>query len=193
MGLWQVLTGRSKAPRPQLDALFGIPSAAITLATSMDFTATGTGAVCYRKAEGPAFGDAERRLVELLDSDEGPDVERVDDGFGFTWLIVRTVPPDPGSLVTDLHAVNTSLEAEGFAGGLLCSVVGFADPAGRTLGLVYRYVAGNFYPFVPTGEQQRDSLVEMQVRTLLQPELPVEPELSKWMPLWGCPVLGAGQ
>jgi hypothetical protein len=189
VGLWQVLSGRSSVPRPQLDALFGIPSAAITLQTSMDFAATGVGAVCYRKAEGPAFGDTERRLVELLDSDEGPDVERVDDGFGFTWLIVHTVPADPGSLVTDLHAVNTSLESEGFAGGLLCSVVGFTDPAGRTLGLVYRYVAGNFYPFVPAGEQQRNSLVEMQVRTLLQHELPIESDLSRWMPLWGCPAL----
>lgn len=184
-----MLTGRSATPRPRLDALFGIPGAAITLATSMDFAASGVGAVCYRKAEGPAFGDTEKRLVELLDSDEGPDVERVDDGFGFTWLIVRTVPPDPGSLVTDLHAVNSSLEAEGFAGGLLCSVAGFTDPAGRTLGLVYRYGAGNFYPFVPSGDKQRDSLVEMQVRTLLGPELPIESDLSKWMPLWGCPAL----
>lgn len=184
-----MLSGRSSTPRPHLDALFGIPSAAITLQTSMDFAATGTGAVCYRKAEGPAFEDAEQRLVALLDSDEGPDVERVDDGFGFTWLIVRTVPPDPGSLVTDLHAVNTSLEAEGFARGLLCSVVGFTDPAGRTLGLVYRYGAGNFYPFVPSGEKQRDSLVEMQVRTLLQRELPIEADISRWMPLWGSPAL----
>lgn len=193
MGLWQVLSGRSATPRPHLDALFGIPGAAITLQTSMDFAATGVGAVCYRKAEGPAFGDTEQRLVELLDSDEGPDVERVDDGFGFTWLIVRTVPPDPGSLVTDLHAVNTSLESEGFARGLLCSVVGFTDPAGRTLGLVYRYGAGNFYPFVPSGQDtgvgQRDSLVEMQVRTLLQGELPIEADLSRWMPLWGSPAL----
>src|ERR1700712_832264 len=142
MGLWQVLSGRSSTPRPKLDALFGIPSAAITLQTAMNFAPSGTGAVCYRPAEGPAFDEAEQRLVELLDSDEGPDVERVDDTFGFTWLVVRTVPPDPGALVTDLHAVNSSLEAEGFARGLLCSVVGFTDPTGRTLGLVYRYGAG---------------------------------------------------
>lgn len=189
MGLWQVLSGRSSTPRPQLDALFGIPGAAITLQSAMDFAPTGVGAVCYRKAEGPAFGDAERRLVELLDSDEGPDVERVDDGFGFTWLIVRTVPPDPGSLVTDLHAVNTSLEAEGFARGLLCSVAGFTDATGRPLGLVYRYGAGNFYPFAQTGAHQRNALLEMQVRTLLQHEVPIEPDLSTWMPLWDCPAL----
>ena len=142
MGFWQTLSGRTTPRRPALDALFGIPGAAITLETAMDFAPTGIGAVCYRKAEGPAFLDAEERLVALLDSDEGPDVERVDDTFGFTWLVVRTEPVDPGALVTDLHAVNSTLEAEGFARGLLCSVVGFRDRAGRTLGLVYRYGEG---------------------------------------------------
>ncbi len=156
----------------------------------MDFAPTGIGAVCYRKAEGPAFLDAEERLVALLDSDEGPDVERVDDSFGFTWLVVRTEPVDPGALVTDLHAVNSTLEAEGFASGLLCRVVGFRDRAGRTLGLVYRYATGSFYPFAPVGapeDRQRESLLEMQVRTSSTHELPVEPDLAKWMPSGAAP------
>ncbi len=192
MGFWQALSGRTTPRRPALDALFGIPGAAITLETAMDFAPTGIGAVCYRKAEGPAFLDAEERLVALLDSDEGPDVERVDDTFGFTWLVVRTEPVDPGALVTDLHAVNSTLEAEGFARGLLCSVVGFRDRAGRTLGLVYRYGEGSFYPFAPVGapeDRRRESLLEMQVRTTLEHELPVEPNLANWMPVWGCPAL----
>ena len=208
MGFWQTLSGRTTPRRPALDALFGIPGAAITLETAMDFAPTGIGAVCYRKAEGPAFEqtlnavsakaegpaflDAEERLVALLDSDEGPDVERVDDAFGFTWLVVRTEPVDPGALVTDLHAVNSSLEAEGFARGLLCSVVGFRDRAGRTLGLVYRYGEGSFYPFAPVGppeDRKRESLLEMQVRTTLEHEIPLEPHLANWMPVWGCPAL----
>lgn len=189
MGLWSVLTGRTTQQRPHLDALFGVPGAAVTLQTAMNFSATGIGAVCYRKAEGPAFLDAEQRLVALLDSDDGPDVQRVDDGYGFTWLIVRTVPPDPGALVTDLHAVNTSLEEEGFAAGLLCSVIGFTDTTGHRLGLVYRYRVGNFYPFAPTGEKERDTVLELQVRTRLAGELPIESDRSGWMPLWGCPVL----
>lgn len=189
MGLWSTLTGRSEPVRPQLDALFGIPGAAIQLQVTMDVTPTGFGAVCYRKAEGPAFLDAEKRLVELLDSDEGPDVERQDDGFGFTWLIVQTDPPEPGALVTDLHAVNSALEAEGFARSLLCSVVAFRTSSGGPVGLVYRYASGTFYPFVPTGAQQRDSLLEMNVRSTLTGELALESDLGKWMPIWGCPVL----
>lgn len=189
MGLWNTLTGRSAPARPRLESLFAVPNAALTLQTAMDTTPTGLGGVCYRKAEGPAFLQAEEDLVRLLDSDEGPDVERVDDGFGFTWLLVRADPDDVGSLVTDLHAVNTTLEEQGFARSLLCSVVGFRTTTGATLGLVYRYTTGTFYPFAPLAGRQRDSLLEMQVRTQLTGEMPIEAELAKWMPLWDCPAL----
>ncbi len=84
--------------------------------------------------------------MDFLDSDEGPDVERTNDGFGFTWLVVRTEPAgaqaDMGSLCTDLHAVNSALQDDGFARGLLCSVFGFrtasAQPLGHRLPLHHR-------------------------------------------------------
>ena len=192
MGIWQTLSGRTTPRRPALDALFGIPGAAITLETAMDFAPTGIGAVCFRKAEGPAFLEAEQRLVALLDSDEGPDVERVDDTFGFTWLVVRTEPVDPGALVTDLHAVNSTLEAEGFARGLLCSVVGFRDRGGRTLGLVYLYKPGHVLPVRPSGapeDRQRETLLELQVRDHPRARAPAGARPRHWMPVWGCPGL----
>ncbi|HET6627954.1 MAG TPA: hypothetical protein VFG63_16295, partial [Nocardioidaceae bacterium] len=89
----------------------------------------------------------------------------------------------------DLHAVNTTLEAHGFAPGLLCSMVGFTDASGRSLGLVYLYKQGTFYPFAPTGPQQRDNVLEIQIRDLVGNDLPVEPQLSRWMPVWGAPGL----
>ena len=92
-------------------------------------------------------------------------------------------------LCTDLHAVNTTLESEGFGPGLLCSLIPFEDPTGRRVGLVYLYKKGTFYPFAPTGPQERDNLLELQVRDTLRAELPIEPELSGWMALWGAPGL----
>jgi hypothetical protein len=94
-----------------------------------------------------------------------------------------------GGLCTDLHAVNTTLEMAGFGPGLLCSLIPFADPAGRRVGLVYLYKKGTFYPFAPTGPQERDNLLELHVRDTLQDELPIEPELSGWLALWGAPGL----
>ena len=189
MGIWDTLTGRSKPVRANLDALFSLPSAAITLQTAAGFTPTGVGSVCYRAAEGAAFAQTQQDVVELLDNDDDPDVERSTDSFGFTWLVARQDPNDLSALVTDLHTVNTSLEEQGFGPSLLCSLVGFHDLSGRTLGLVYLYKQGTFYPFAPQGPQRRDNLLEIQIRDLVKGDLPVEPQLSRWMPLWGAPGL----
>jgi hypothetical protein len=189
VGFWNALTGRSKPVRANLDALFSLPAAAITLQTAAGFRPTGVGSVCYRAAEGAAFAQTQQDVVDLLDNDDDPDVERTTDSFGFTWLVARQDPDDLPALVTDLHTVNTSLEAQGFGPSLLCSLVGFADPSGRTLGLVYLYKQGTFYPFAPQDQQRRDNLLEIQIRDLLGNDLPLEPQLSRWMPLWGAPGL----
>jgi len=188
VGLWDVLRGQQRAKAPDLDHLFAVPGAAVTLQTALDLAPTGIGSVCFRAAEGAASGCAEEVATALVEED-GPAVERSVDSFGFTWLVVRHQPDDVSGLVTDLHAVNTELEMQGFATGLLCSIVGFADAAGRRLGLVYLYKQGTFYPFAPTGPQTRDSLFERQTRDLLGSDLRIEPDVSRWMPLWGAPGL----
>jgi hypothetical protein len=185
--LLDAMLGRSKRTRNHLDALFSLPTAAITLQTAADFTPTGAGAVCFRAAEGAAFAATQADIVALLDNDDDPDLEQHTDQFGFTWLVARQ--EEMSALVTDLHAINTGLEAQGFGPSLLCSLVGFRDPSGRSLALVYLYKQGTFYPFAPKGGQQRDNLLEMQARDLVKNDLPVEPELSRWMALWDAPGL----
>ena len=148
---------------------------------------TGIGAVCFRQAEGSAFAATEADIVQLLDNDEDPDLERSTDQYGFTWLVSRQ--EDMSALVTDLHAINTGLEAQGFGPSLLCSMVGFKDASARALALVYLYKQGTFYPYAPLDGQRRDNLLEIQVRDLVKNDLPVEPELSRWMALWDAPVL----
>jgi hypothetical protein len=189
--IWDALTGRSRGARPNLDALFGVPGAAITLQTAAGFTPTGTGSVCFRSAAGAAFAQTRDEVVALIRQDpQAPEVEVSEDDFGFTWVVVRRAPDDTSGLVTDLHAVNTTLEIQGFATGLLCSVVPFADPAGRRFGLVYLYKQGTFYAFAPTGAgQQRDNLLEISVRDQLKGEMPMEADLTRWFALWGAPGL----
>nr|WP_224748267.1 hypothetical protein [Nocardioides hwasunensis] len=184
------MRGRSQPKRNDLDALFLVPSAAITLQTALGFEPIGSGSVCYRSAAGAAFAQTQQDVVSLIDSDaEAPKVVVSQDGFGFTWLVVDGDPSDTSGLCTDLHAVNTSLELNGFAGGLLCSMVPFANGAGQKFGLVYLYKQGTFYAFAPTGEQTRDTLVELSVRDLLGQELPMEPDLQRWLALWNAPGL----
>jgi len=192
MGLWDVITGRTRPTQANLDALFLLPSAAITLQTSLGLLPTGSGSVCYRAAAGPAFQQTQDEVVALLDADPGaPPVEVTRDEYGFTWLLNRHDAGDVPGLVTDLHAVNTSLEAQGFGPGLLCSLVPFADASGRRVGLVYLYKQGTFYPFAPAAGdgRRRDNLLEIQVRDALAGELPVEKDLSRWLAVWGAPGL----
>lgn len=195
MGLWESLLGRSRPKAPDLDALFLVPSAAITLQTAAGFLPTGSGAVCYRAASGAAFAQAQAEIVALIDDDpEAPSVTTSTDSYGFTWLEVTGSPDDVAGLCTDLHAVNSTVEAQGFGGGLLCTLVPFRDAQGRTFGLVYLYKQGTFYPFapepgLPAGQQRRDNLLELTVRDHLQAELPFEKDLQRWLALWDAPGL----
>jgi hypothetical protein len=183
------LRGRRKPVRPNLDSLFAIPSAAITLQVSLDYLSTGEGAVAFRPAEGRAFADVEAEIRALLDADEGPPIRVVSDHFGYTWIVVTTDPPDVGAVVTDLHAVNVTLSDHGFGPQLLCSLVPFQDPRGTRMALIYLYKRGTFYPFAPQADERRDSVVELQVRDLLRGELPWEADLSRWFPVWDAPGL----
>ena len=190
MGFLDTLLGRTKPVGPKLDNLFALPSAAITLQAATDSKPTGTGSVCFRAAEGKAFSDIENDVRDLLNmgQDKTP-VELSADSYGLTWLICHHQADDVEGLVTDLHAVNSSLEQGGFGPQLLCTIVAFRNPAGRSLGLVYLYKRGTFYPFAPLSGERRDNALELQMRGVLTDDLKIEPDLGRWFPVWGAPGL----
>ena len=189
MGLLDSLLGRSKPKAANLDALFAVPQASLTLQAGVGLEPTGVGAVCYRANEGAAFATTQADVQALLDADGGPKVERTQDSYGFTWLVCRQPPEDVEALVTELHAVNSSLEDNGFGPSLLCSYVGFAATDGRRLGLVYLYKRGTFYPFAPQPGEKRDNPLELQVRGAVTGDVPIESELNRWLAVWGAPGL----
>jgi len=183
MGLLDVLLGRSKPVRPDLDQLFGLSSAAITLQAASELRPTGLGSVCFAAVEGGAFAEIQQDLHQLLS------VESSQDSYGYTWLLARHDPAAVTDLVTDLHAVNSALESQGFGPQLLCSLVAFAAPDGRRLALVYLYKRGTFYPFAPMPGEKRDHALELQVKALVANDLRLEEDLSRWFPVWGAPGL----
>ena len=187
MGVLDLVLGRTRPLRPNLDALFAVPAAAVTLATDLDLTPTGAGAVCFQTAEGPAAQRARQEARDLLATDPAAAVEVSSDGYGYTWISCRRADGDLAALVTGLHAVNTALVDAGFGPSLLCTVVAFAAGRRRLL-LVYLFKRGTCYPFAPRPEKQRDTGLELQARARLAGELPVEPDLDRWFPIWDAPV-----
>ncbi|WOX20675.1 PspA-associated protein PspAB [Streptomyces solicathayae] len=213
MGLLDSILGRSRPVRPDLDRLFGLPAAAITLQAGTGFVPAGAGSVCFAAVEGGAFARLKEDVRDLLDVEvAGPDqgagggegrdarpgayaVTYSSDTYGYTWLTVRRPAEDLVSLVNDLHAVNTLLEEAGFGPKLLCSLTAFRAPDGRRardLALVYLYKRGTFYPFAPRTDraESRDNALELQVGGLLADDLAMEPDMERWFPVWGAPGLG---
>lgn len=191
MGFLDSILGRSRPKAPNLDALFAIPNAAMTMHASLDLRPTGTGSVCFRAAGGAAFAQTQEEMLALIEADpEAPGVTVTQDGYGFTWLTVDGVADDMSVLCTHLHAVNSTLEAHGFGSGLLCTMVPFESSTGQRVGLVYLYKQGTFYPFAPfPGEQRRNNMVELQVRDELAGDLVMEKDLQRWLALWNAPGL----
>lgn len=188
MGFLDAILGRSKPAKPNLDALFAVPTAALTLEASAEIRPTGMGAVCFREMEGGPFARIKDDITALLG---GSEPEEVHDGYGYTWVVLRHDASDVPGLVTNLHAVNTTLEGSGFGPSLLCSTVVFRGADGQSLALVYLYKRGSFYPFAPVAgaNRRRDSALELQARSLIEGDLNIESDLSRWFPVWEAPGL----
>jgi hypothetical protein len=197
VGLLDTLLGRTKPVRANLDALFALPSAAVTLQTAAGLTLSGKAGVCWKPPAGRPAEDVRKEIGELLDiPDEGDtadhgDLTQAEDSYGYRWLLLDD--PAVDDLVTRVHLINSTLTDNGWGPQLLCSVFGLvpgpeADPDTRALFLVYLYKRGTFYPFAPDGKEHRDNELELRIRAVVGSDLPVESDLARWFPLWDMPL-----
>ncbi|WP_437065489.1 PspA-associated protein PspAB [Streptomyces sp. enrichment culture] len=150
------------------------------------------GTAYFAAIEGGAFAHVQQEVRALLTADSergGSPVEFSRDTYGYSWLLSRRPPDDLPALVSDLHAVNTSLQDSDFGPHLLCSLVAFHDAELRPLALVYLSKRDTFHPFAPLLANTRDNPLELWVKTVLKDDLRIEQDLSRWFPLWGAPGL----
>lgn len=190
MGLRDTLLGRTKQVAPNLDNLFSLSTAALTLESELDLVPSGQGGLCFKAGSGESTLTTDQDIKELLDFDEATHkVTLTTDDLGFKWLVVTD--PDFEALVTRIHSANTSMVEHGLGPRLLCAVFGFVakNPPGEgSVRIVYLLKQGTFYPFAPTGAAQRDNELELRVRSFLGSDLPIEKDLARWMALWNLPV-----
>ncbi len=216
MGVLDALFGRTKPVAANLDALFALPSAAITLQSSVGLISSGKAGVCWKPPAGQAVEEVRHDLNDLLEiaddenvgdggvgdgdrppASSGPNARPVgklvhsEDSYGYQWLVLDD--PDVENLVTRVHMVNSTLTDNGWGPQLLCSVFAMtpgpdaSDETNATF-LVYLYKRGTFYPFSPIGPEKRDTEEELRIKAVLGADLPVESDLSRWFPLWDLPL-----
>jgi hypothetical protein len=195
LGLRDILTGRHQVKEPAPDRLFAISTAYVDLEAEHQIAPTGTAAIVFQSLKTSEFESVLKEMEEVVAAtggDSGTTVSSEDDSYGYRWLILRnpTGAPSVEDLAVGINAVASSIETAGFGERLLCAVFAFEDAQKRRIYLIYNYKRGYWYPFVPApgGAQERSTERELQLKAQLGSELPLEPEIERWFPLWGIPI-----
>ena len=189
MGFLDALFGRTKTKGPAPDRLFAITTAYVSLETGHEVTTRGAAAIVFQPVATADFAQITREMEEIVrgtGEETGTTLSTEEDTFGYRWMILRD--PDVEDLAVGLNAISEALVMGGYGDRVLCAVFAFQDAQGRPLYLIYNYKRGLWYPFVPAGPQERSPERELQVKAMLGQELPIEPELERWFPLWGIPI-----
>jgi hypothetical protein len=194
VGLRDILTGRHEVKGPAPDRLFAISTAYVTLESAHSIAPAGKAAIVFQALATSEFEATIKEMEEVVTStgaESGTKVATQDDSYGYRWMVLRN--PDGAPSVEDLavgiNAVSSSIETAGHGERLLCAVFAFADAQGRPIYFIYNYKRGYWYPFVPAaGEQERSTERELQIKAQVGEELPIEPEIERWFPLWGIPI-----
>jgi hypothetical protein len=193
VGLRDILTGRHEVAGPAPEKLFAISTAYITLQTEHEIEPTGKAAIVFQPLATSEFEATMREMeavVKATGDEGGTQVASQNDTYGYRWMVVSKPAGQPciEDLAVAINAVSDSIEAGGHGERLLCAVFAFEHSEGRVY-FIYNYKRGYWYPFVPApGDQQRSTERELQLKAQMANELPIEPEVDRWFPLWGIPI-----
>ena len=193
MGLRDILTGRHTVQGPAPDRLFAITTAYVTLASEHQIESRGSAAIVFQALATSEFEATLRETEEVVSAtggESGTKVSSENDSYGYRWMVLKN-PEASGSvedLAVGINALSSSIETAGYGERLLCAVFAFAAKDERIY-FIYNYKRGYWYPFVPAaGEQQQSTERELQIKAQMASELPMEPEVERWFPLWGIPI-----
>lgn len=191
MGLRDILTGRHQVKGPAPDRLFAISTAYITLQTEHQIDPAGSAAIVFQALATSGFETTMREMEEVVKAtggETGTQVKTQNDSYGYRWMVLED--PEVEDLAVGINAVSSSIETAGHGERLLCAVFAFRDANKRPLYFIYNYKRGFWYPFAPApgSANERDTERELRLKAQMAGELPMEPELERWFPLWGIPI-----
>jgi hypothetical protein len=184
-----LLGGKRKLKLPARDRLFAMSTAQVTLETAMGLKHRSVAGIAFQSlatADFKEIVDDTKELLQGAAADTGTKVETATDDYGYAWVILRD--EDFEDLVVAINTVSSSLEGGGYGDRLLAAVFAFEED-GRPIYFIYNFKRGTYYPFVPApGTQKRNTERELQLKAQLGADLPLEPELERWFPLWEIPL-----
>jgi hypothetical protein len=190
VGFLDALLGKRKVSGPAPDRLFALTTAYVDLETAQGVKTRGAAGIVFQQLATADFAQILSETQELLKgtgAETGTTIETQDDAYGYKWVLVRD--DDMDDLVVSVNTVADNLALGGYGDRILAAVFAFADAQSRPLYLIYNYKRGAWYPFVPaSGDKQRAMERELQLKAQIGPELPIEPEIERWFPLWGAPI-----
>jgi hypothetical protein len=185
-----LLGGKKKLKLPARDRLFAMTTAQITLETAVGLKHRSVAGIAFQSLATSDFKAIVQDTKELLEgaaADTGTKVETAQDQYGYAWIVLRD--EDFDDLVVSINTVSSSLEGAGYGDRLLAAVFSFEDEERRPVYFIYNFKRGMYYPFVPApGTQKRNTERELQLKAQVGADLPLEPELERWFPLWEIPL-----
>ena len=189
MGILSALFGRTKLRKPNREDFFAVITAEASLRGRTDIRPSEKAGIVVNPVESQYFDTLDTELRDLLrvsGRTTGTRFEISDDTFGTRWVILDD--REFVDLVSTIHLVSETIYDHGFGERLLAAVFKFRYEGGDAY-WIYSYKRGSFYPFIPTGERQRDNAAEMRLGTVMETErIPVERNLEQWYALWGMPL-----
>ena len=183
-----ILGGRKKLASSNSDRLFAMATAQVTLEVSLGMKSRGVAAIVFQQIPNADFKqilDDSSALIASASADTGTKLETDDDDYGYRWMIFRD--DDFEDLVTAVNTVASELQAGGYGDRVLAAVFAWEDD-GQPVDFIYNFKRARFYPFAPKPGKQRDNEYELRLKAQIENDLPIEPELDRWFPLWDAPI-----
>ena len=193
--------GRSRLPKAKSDKLVGISTASITVESNLGLKPSEYAGICFKPIGTSAYESTRKEIQELLEyssKDKETKFKIEKDNYNFLWVIFKD--SDFEDIVTNIYLVSQTLEEHGLGEQILCTIYRFdsesvgltaysEEKTGRLKSVywIYNFKQGNYYPFIPLSDKQRDSPFEFRLRSDMERELSIGTNIEKWYPLWEIP------
>ncbi|MGB9902436.1 PspA-associated protein PspAB [Methanothrix sp.] len=188
MGFIDFLLGSTKLPQPKSERLFAIATARVTLEAKLGLRPTGNAAICIKPLESSTYDRTRAEIEDLLrlgSREAGTAYRLENDSYGYMWVVLTD--PEFEDLVSGIHMVVRSLTDSGLGQQLLCAVYPFSN--GSKVYWIFSFKLGAYYPFVPSKSgRERESALELRLRSVMAEELPIEKDVERWYPIWEMPL-----